>query len=168
MFWLHLNNHWCVFFNFRWFYFKKGISRLFERKCGADLSRYRTVFFNGSEMSWCRTIVTTPAILATRYLQGSENGRIVTIGCRTVFFNGCRTVLFSDSAGSLCLWRQFTFLLHFPHMKFSNYFMKSKRGRCLRYIKSFVNTKIAFKLQSLITWHFFQDSFLITEAYKIL
>jgi hypothetical protein len=26
--------------------------------------------------------------------------------------------------------------------------MKSKRGRYLRYIKSFVNTKIAFKLQS--------------------
>ena len=51
-----------------------------------ELSWLRTVFFNGSEMSWCRTIVTTPAILATRYLQGSENGRIVTIGCRTVLF----------------------------------------------------------------------------------
>jgi hypothetical protein len=24
MFWLHLNNHWCFFFNFRWFYFRKG------------------------------------------------------------------------------------------------------------------------------------------------
>jgi hypothetical protein len=40
------------------------ISRLFERKCGADLSRYRFVlipnclgaelsFSTGSEMSWC-------------------------------------------------------------------------------------------------------------------
>ena len=35
---------------------------MFERKCGSDL----TLFFNGAEMSWCRT----------------------------VFFNGCRTVLF--------------------------------------------------------------------------
>ena len=35
---------------------------MFERKCGADL----TLFFNGTKMSWCRT----------------------------VFFNGCRTVLF--------------------------------------------------------------------------
>ena len=24
MFWLHLNDHWCFFLNFRWFYFKKG------------------------------------------------------------------------------------------------------------------------------------------------
>jgi hypothetical protein len=64
MFWLHLNDHWCFFLNFRWFYFKKGnhvclkenavpIWYFFSTvpKClGAELS-----FLTGAEMSWCQT-----------------------------------------------------------------------------------------------------------------
>jgi hypothetical protein len=70
---------------------------LFERKCGADL----TLFFNGAELSWCRTVffngcrnVLVPNCLFQRvpelsFSMGAELSR-----CRTVFFNGCRTVLF--------------------------------------------------------------------------
>ena len=61
MFWLHLNDHWWVFFNFRWFYFKKGnhvclkenavpIWHFFSTvpKClGAELS-----FSTGAKLPW--------------------------------------------------------------------------------------------------------------------
>lgn len=43
-----------------------------------------------------------------------------------------------------------------PHEVFQLFYQK---GKCLRYIKRFVNTKIAFKLQSLSTWHFFPRFF---------
>ena len=51
---------WCFFLNFRWFYFKKVITFVWKKmQCRFD------TFFNGAEMSWCRT----------------------------VFFNGCQNVL---------------------------------------------------------------------------
>ena len=60
-----LNNHWCCFFfNFRWFYFKKG-----NHVCLKE---------NAVPMSWYRTFL-VPNYLFQR--------------CRTVFFNGCRYVL---------------------------------------------------------------------------
>ena len=63
MFWLHLNDHWWVYFNFRWFYLKK------DNHVGWKKMRCRCVLIPkclGVELSWCRT----------------------------VFFNGCRTLLF--------------------------------------------------------------------------
>ena len=57
MFWLHLNDHWWVFFNFRWFYFKKGNHVCLKENAvpicpDTELSWCRTVFFNG-----CRNVL---------------------------------------------------------------------------------------------------------------
>jgi hypothetical protein len=82
------------FFNFRWFYFKKGNHVCLKENAvpicpDTKLSWCRTVFFNGAEMSWCRT----------------------------VFFNGCQNVLVPNClvGGSRLVWDSSAVrLLFFP------------------------------------------------------
>jgi hypothetical protein len=92
---------------------------LFERKCGADL----TLFFNGTEMSWCRTVLVrnclfqrVPKCLGAElsFSTGAELS-----WCRTVFFNGCRTVLVPNCCFLLKQDQYFGILIHMTRSIYS-------------------------------------------------
>ena len=53
---------------------------MFERKCDADL----TLFFNGTEMSWCRTVLLPNCLVSMFYAQCDNIGSMYKLAVKVI------------------------------------------------------------------------------------